>query len=83
MKSVFMPNATLSSGIHDLIDKQRFAAYLFFLISPVIFILINIISVGNVHILSDSPKSINFLKTVWFNVLIIIFFIFILIIYSL
>ena len=82
MKSLFMPNATLSSSIHDLITKQRFVAYLFFLISPVIFILINIISVRKVYILSGSPKSLNFLKTVWLNVLIIIFSIFVLIVYS-
>ena len=81
MKSLFMPNATLSSSIHDLITKQRFVAYLFFLISPVIFILINIISVRKVYILSGSPKSLNFLKTVWLNVLIIIFSIFVLIVY--
>ena len=83
MKSLFMPDATLSSSIHDLITRQRFAAYLFFLISPVIFILINIISIRKVFILSGSPKSLNFLKTVWLNVLIIIFSIFVLIVYSL
>jgi hypothetical protein len=83
MKSLFMPSATLSSSIHDLITKQRFVAYLFFLISPLIFILINIISIRKVYILSGSPKSLNFLKTVWLNVLIIIFSIFVLIVYSL
>lgn len=83
MKSLFMPDTTLMSGIHDLITRQRFAAYLFFLISPVIFILINIISIRKVFILSGSPKSLNFLKTVWLNVLIIIFSIFVLIVYSL
>lgn len=83
MKSLFMPGATLSSSIHDLITKQRFVAYLFFLISPLIFILINIISIRKVYILSGSPKSLNLLKTVWLNVLIIIFSIFVLIVYSL
>ena len=83
MKSLFMPNATLSSSIHEFMDKQRFVAYLFFLISPIIFILLNLLSVRKVYILSGSPRSINFLKRVWLNVLIIIFSIFILIVYSL
>jgi hypothetical protein len=83
MKSLFMPNASLSSSINELMTKQRFLAYLFFLISPTIFILINLISVRKVYVLSGSPKSLNFLKTVWLNVLIIIFFIFVLIVYSL
>jgi hypothetical protein len=83
MKSLFMPSTTLSSSIHDLITKQRFVAYIFFLISPLIFILINIISIRKVYIFSGSPKSLNFLKQVWLNVLIIIFSIFVLIVYSL
>jgi len=83
MKSLFMPSATLSSSIHDLIAKQRLVAYLFFLISPLIFIIINIISIRKVYILSGSPKSINFLKIVWLNVLIIIFSFIVLIVYSL
>jgi hypothetical protein len=83
MKSLYIPGATLSSSIHVLMTKQIFVAYLFFLISPLIFILINIISIRKVYILSGSPKSLNFLKTVWLNVLIIIFLIFVLIVYSL
>jgi hypothetical protein len=83
MKSLFMPNSTLSSGIHDLMIKQRLVAYLFFLISPVIFILINIFSVRKIYILSGNPKSLDFLKIVWFNVLIIIVSIVILIVFSL
>ena len=43
IKSLFMPNTTLSSGIHDLAISQRFVAYTFFLILPIIFILINTI----------------------------------------
>jgi hypothetical protein len=82
MKSLFMPNATLSSGINDLMTKQRLVAYLFFLILPVIFIVFNIISVRKVYILSGNPKSLNFLKPVWLNVLIIIFSILVIIVFS-
>jgi hypothetical protein len=81
MKSLYMPDATLSSGIHDLTIKHRFVAYVVFLISPLVLILINAISVRKVYILSGKPKSISLLKTIWLNVLIIIFSILILIVY--
>jgi hypothetical protein len=82
MKSLFMPNTNLSSGIHDLAISQRFVAYTFFLILPIIFILMNTISIRKVYVLSGSPRSVSFLKSVWLNVLIILFSILILIIYS-
>jgi hypothetical protein len=83
MKSIYMPNTTLSSGIHDFAFKQRFIAFFFFIILPIIFIIINTISIRKVYILSGSPKSISYLKTVWLNVLIIFFLILILIVYTL
>jgi hypothetical protein len=82
MKSLFMPSTTLSSSIHDLAIRQRFVAYTFFLILPIIFILINTISIRKVYVLSGSPKSVSFLKSVWLNILIIFFSILILIVYS-
>lgn len=83
MKSIFMPDTTLNSSIHDLAIKQRFVARTFFIILPIIFIIINTISIRKVYILLGSPKSISYLKTVWLNVLIIFFSILILIVYSL
>ena len=81
MKSLFMPDTTLLSNIHDLTTRQRFVTCLFFLILPVVFILINFISIRKVYILSGSPKSFIFLKTVWLNVLMIIILNLVLIIY--
>ncbi len=81
MKSLFMPNASLHSSILDFAKRQRFLAYTFFLILPMVFILINIISIRKVFILSGSPRSIVFLKPVWLNVIMIIFSILVLIIY--
>jgi hypothetical protein len=83
MKSFFMPNTTLISNIHDLTASQKFVTYIFFLITPIVFLLINIISIRKVYILSGSPRSIIFLKTVWLNVVMIVLSILILIIYSL
>jgi hypothetical protein len=83
MKTVFMPGTTLISNISDMVTREKYSSILFFLIVPIAFIIINIISIRKVHFLSGSPKTLNFLWEVWFNVLIIIFSILILIIYAL
>jgi len=83
MKSIFMPHTTLFSNIHDFTSAETYLSVLFFLVLPSVFIVINFISIRNIYFLSGSPKSINFLLTVWFNVLMIIFSILILLIYSL
>jgi hypothetical protein len=71
MKSVFMPNTTLISNIHEFINKERYSSVLFFLVLPIMFIVINFISIRRIYFLSGNQKTINFLQSVWFNVLII------------
>jgi len=83
MKSFFMPSTTLMSNLHDLTSKEKYSSVFFFVFLPIIFIAINFISIKNIYFLSGSPKSLNFFQAVWFNVLIIIASILILIIYSL
>ncbi len=83
MKSIFMPFTTLGSNLHDLIGKAKYSSILFFLIVPILFIVINFMSIREIYFLSGSPKSLNFLKAVWFNLLIIIASIIILLIYLL
>jgi hypothetical protein len=83
MKSTFMPGTTLISNMHDLESKQKLISVAFFLISPVILIIINVLTIRKIHFLSGSPKSLSFLEAVWFNILIIAVSAFILIIYSL
>ncbi len=83
MKSFFMSSTTLMSNLSDLASKQKYSSILFFVALPITFILINFMSIKKIYFLSGSPKSINFLKVVWFNVLIIIASVLILIIYSL
>jgi len=83
MKSTFMPGTTLISNMHDLESKQKLISVAFFLVSPVILIIINVLTIRKIHFLSGSPKSLSFLEAVWFNILIIAVSAFILIIYSL
>ena len=81
MKSVFMSGTTLISNIHEMESTQKYMSIIFFLISPLILIIINAFTIKRIHFLSGSPKSVNFLGTVWYNVLIIILSLLILIIY--
>ena len=83
MKSFFMPQTTLLSNIHEMAGKEIYTSVLFFLVLPIVFIIINLISIQNIHFLSGSPKKISFLGIVWLNVLMIVFSILILIIYLL
>ncbi len=83
MKSAFMPHTTLTSNLNELKSREEYSSLLFFLVLPLIFIAINFVSIRRIYFLSGSPKTMNFLKTIWFNILIIICSILIMIIYSL
>ena len=81
MKSVFMPGTTLISNMHEMESTQKYVSIIFFLISPLILIMINALTIKKIYFLSGSPKSVNFLGTIWYNVLVIILSLLILIIY--
>jgi hypothetical protein len=82
MKSFYMPGTSLITNIHELAGKEKYMSLIFFIISPVVLIIVNVFSIRKIYFLSGSPKSMNFLETVWFNVLIIVLSVLILIIYS-
>jgi hypothetical protein len=83
MKSVYMPGTTLISNLHDLSSSDKYLSLIFFMISPVILIIINILTIRKVHFLSGNPKFLSFLHVVWSNMLIIALSLLILLIYSL
>ena len=83
MKSFYMPHANLISNIHELTGRERYSSLLFFLVLPIVFIAVSCLSIRKIYFLSGSPKTISFLWTVWFNVLVILFSILILMIYAL
>jgi len=83
MKTLYMPGTTLVSNIRDLAGKEQYMSLIFFLISPVVLIIVNAFSIRKIYYLSGSLKSMNFLETVWFNILIIVFSGLILLIYLL
>lgn len=83
MKSMFMPNTTLVSNLHELATKQLYLYTISFLALPIVLIVFNLTSIRKIYFLSGSPKAIIFLKSVWFNLLMIVFSIIILLIYAL
>jgi hypothetical protein len=83
MKSIYMPGTTLISNMKEMAVQNRFASIIFFLISPLALIIINILSIRKIYFLSGSPKSASFLQTVWLNIMVILFALVVLIMYLL
>ena len=83
MKSLFMPSTTLISNLHELRGRVKQTSILFFILLPVVFIVFNFLSIRKIYLLSGNPKTFKFLSVVWFNLIIIILSLLILMIYSL
>jgi hypothetical protein len=83
MKSIYMPGTSFISNIRELTSKQKLTSSIFLLILPIIFILISFYNIRKICFLSGNPKSVNFLKAVWLDILMILFSILIVIIYLL
>jgi hypothetical protein len=83
MKTLFTPDTTFLSNINGFTAGHRFSSLLLFIIIPTLFIIINFLSVRKIYLLSGSPALVNFLKALWFNVLIIVASVFVILIYLL
>jgi hypothetical protein len=83
MKSIYMPGTTLISNMKEMAVQNRFVSIIFFLISPVVLMIINLLSIRRIYFLSGSPKSAAFLQIVWLNIMVIVFSLVVLIMYSL
>ena len=83
MKSIYMPGTTLVSNMKEMELQNKFISIIFFLVSPIVLIIINAFSIRKIHFLSGTPKSATFLQAVWLNIMVIAFAVVVLIIYSL
>lgn len=83
IKSIYMPGTTLVSNMNAMTVHNKLVSIIFFLISPVVLILINTLSIRKIYFLSGSPKSATFLQAVWLNIMVIAFAVVVLIMYSL
>jgi len=71
MKTKFMRGATLLSNIHELKNKDPWSSFFFFVTVPVVFILVNSISIRKLFFLSGNPALPAFLSCVWFHIVIV------------
>lgn len=83
MKAFYMPHTTMVSNLHELTSREKYSSTLFFLVLPFFFIILSFISIRKIWFLSGSPTAINFLRQVWFNIIIIIVSVLVIIFYSL
>jgi hypothetical protein len=83
MKGIYMPGTSLVSNMTGMEGRNKYTSLIFFLISPIVVIIFNALSIRKIHFLSGSPKSINFLETIWINILAILLSVIVLVIYSL
>jgi hypothetical protein len=83
MKNFFMPQATLISSIHEFSGKEKYLSMLLFLIMPIVLIILNSLSIRRVYHTLGNLANINLFRKVWLNLLMILFSILILLIYSL
>jgi hypothetical protein len=81
MKSFYMPGTTLISGINDFAARNKMLASLFFIIVPVVLILINTISIRKIYYLEGRPDLTGLFRALWVNLAIIGLCILVLIIY--
>jgi hypothetical protein len=72
MKGIYMPQSTLRDNLHQLSDKQGYLSLVVFIILPVLLIIINVLTIKRIHFLSGSPKAVEFLKIVRFNIVFIL-----------
>ena len=72
MKSYFKPGTGFISNLHEITKNGDLLSVLFFLLIPLLFILLNFISLLKIYMFSGSPEFTHFLKQVWYNVLMVI-----------
>jgi hypothetical protein len=81
MKSMFMPGTSLISNIQDYAEKEKYQSLFLFIIVPVALIIANILSIRKVFKFYGSPMEKSFIEIVLFNIVIIVFSVFVLAIY--
>jgi len=81
MKTFYMPQSSFVSNIHDMISKQAVLSVFILLITPVAAIIINFISIKKIYLFSGNMSTASLLKTAWYNFLMILLSILIILIF--
>ena len=72
MKAMYNRNAPALLNLREFSRIHWLASFIFFIIVPVIVIIVNALSIKEVYFFSGSPRSLNFLKTVALNLMLIL-----------
>ena len=83
MKSFYMPSYSLMKSIDELKATQPFFSILIFIIIPIIFLVINLNSILKIYKLFGQISIKAFIKTTWLNLMLILFFLIIILLYIL
>ena len=81
MKSMYMPETTLKSNLHEFKGMNGIASILMFLVLPVIIIIINLFSIRQIHRISKNLGLNILFRTVWFNLLLFLMSVAVILIY--
>ena len=65
MKTLFVPHATLSSGLHDIEGRSGLLSSVLFLVVPAVFALVNLSTVLNLYREAGKPGIVGFARAVW------------------
>jgi hypothetical protein len=83
MKTHFNRGTTFYSNFHEIAGKSRIESIFAFIILPLFFIILNIISIKKVYRLAGRPDGFSMLELVWYNIFIICVSLFLIIVYLL
>lgn len=72
MKSMYMPATTWISNIRELVKTEQGLALFFFIVVPMMIIIVNLISIRKMLYLYGSPGPVKLLKNAWIQVMLII-----------
>jgi hypothetical protein len=83
MKSVYMPNTSLISNIHEFKGGEKYISFFIFVIIPLFSIILNINTIRKINYFSVPHERSSIVEVKWFNHLLIVFSMCVLIIYFL
>lgn len=72
MKALFNTEGNFFNYLVELVFFQKYLAVFLFYLIPGILICINGWSIWKIYLIAGRPQSVRFIKSVWFNILIIL-----------
>jgi hypothetical protein len=71
MKTRFNPGTTFISNLQEVTESNKVISFAGFIILPIVFIILNFLTIRKVNDLAGNPGGFNLLELVWYNIFII------------